>query len=195
MPGVTEGRWEFKSPIYTECRTVTSTLLWKRASAANSIAISFCFDFSPGQPTIFACLSGGSLGDTSKPLATTLDVLMSARPNIGLFGSLATSRVPISQTSSSEIPEIRNTDVSPFLGFGKNAAYLTLLSEGLYQSFFKTNLDKISDKVTGPNMPNPYNIAFLGFLKLLKAENYRNILSHEFYLSRIVRHILFHFSR
>jgi hypothetical protein len=77
----------------------TIHLLRKNDSEANSIAIIFCFDLSSGQPIIFACLKGGSLGTTSRSFDITLFVPISALPKIGLPRFIETSQSPISQIS------------------------------------------------------------------------------------------------
>ena len=144
----------------------TIHFLWKIDSEANSIAIIFCFDLSSGQPIIFACLKGGSLGTTSRSFDITLFIPISARPKIGLPRFIETSQSPISQISLLVIPEVRNTDVSPFLS-GKKAAYFTLFSEELNQFVCKINLDNISDESKGGKIFNPKNLISLDFQLLL----------------------------
>ncbi len=79
---------------------------------------------------------------------------MSALPYIGLPRRIETSRSPMTQISLSKMPEVRNTDVSPFL-FGKNAAYLTRFSEILNQFVCKINLDRVSKGSIGGKTPIP----------------------------------------
>ncbi len=86
---------------------------------------------------------------------------MSARPNIGL----GASRSPMFQISSLEMPEIRNTEVSPFLGLGMKAAGLTVvgLSVGLHHLLYRTNLDSISVSLTDNDILNIKDRVFSDF--------------------------------
>ncbi len=131
---------------------IQSDFLINRAFSASLIAINFCADLSSGQPVIFACLSGGSEGTTLKLRDITTAASMSALPAIDFPRLVATSLSPINHISSSEMPVVRKTDVSPFFGFGIKAAYFTVLLDDLYQFLCKINLESISDKSIGPKV-------------------------------------------
>lgn len=77
-----------------------------------------------GQPTILACLGGGSWDLTSKEALRTCPALNAAIPC--KVRSPATYTFPISHNASHGSAACRNTDVSPFFGLGKNAAGLTI---------------------------------------------------------------------